>query len=132
LILLLPGIVEHAVAVPFPILTFLVALLLVPLLLSAVIRALILIIPPLVGALMLRPATAMLVVSVAITMIVVPVVPVVSVVLVMSVVLILPVLLVMPWVLVLLRPLLRVPRQLMLQAGVIVVSLNLALLDVDA
>jgi len=129
LMLSLPGIVEHTIAVPFPVLTFLIALLLVTLLLCAVIRALVLIVPPLIGALVLGPATAVLLVSVAITMVFVPILPVVSVVLVVSVVPILPVLLAMPRVLVLLGPLLRVPR-LLLQAGVVVVPLHLALLAV--
>lgn len=131
LILLWTGIVEHAVAVSFPVLSFPIALLLVPLLLRAVVRALVLIITPLIGALVLRPATAVLIVSVAIAMVVVPIVAIVSVVPVVSVIPILPVMLAMPGVLVLLRPLLRVPRLLM-QAGVVVVLPHLALLAVDA
>jgi len=127
-ILLWTGIVKHAVAASFPVLTFLITLLLVPLLLSAVVRALILIIASLIGALVLRPVTAVLVVTVAVTVLVIPVPIAVLVVFVVPVV---PGLLAMPGVLVLLRPLLMLPRLLMVQAGVIVVLLDLALLAVD-
>lgn len=111
LILLLSGILEHAVAVPDPSLSLLVTLLLVPLLLSAVIRPLILVITLVIGALVLRLAIAVLVVLV---------------------VLVVPGLLAIPGVLILLRQLLMVPRLLILLAGVIVVLLHLALLGVDA
>lgn len=111
LILLLPGIVEHAVAVAYPGFTLVVTLLLVPLLLSAIIGSLILVITLLIGALVLRPAIAVLIVLV---------------------VLVVAGLLIISGVSILLRTLLVLPRPLMLHAWVIVVLLDLALLAVDA
>lgn len=104
MILLWPGIAQHAVHVPLSNLSLMVTLRFVPLLLSAVIRPLILVVLLLTGA--LRPT---------ITRLAIVVVPVVSRLLAIGI---------------LLRPLLILPGLLILQAGVIVVLLYPALLAI--